>query len=83
MTTKKKQTPFKAWLNSQPRTALTYAKFIPRQGAEGWTEEDFALEARQRGVPLSIWTVCALARKKDPQPMNGPRLREKFPGVPF
>ncbi len=55
--TSNRKIPFRMWLNEQKRSELTYRKDVQRPDENGWTAEDFALEANKRGLDIRVWTA--------------------------
>ncbi len=69
---RRKKNAFRAWLETLPRKFLTYAKKLGHElkdpDGEGWTAEDFTLEANVRGISLRIGTVfkwCTGTKPRD------------------
>ena len=77
--TNKKTSAFRAWLNAQPRKALTYKKST----GKGWRTEDFVRECWRRGLEVRIPTVNRWLQGSQPRTMAMNIVREKFPTVTF
>lgn len=78
-----RKTPFRKWLDEQPRADLTYDKMIQRVDDNGWTAEDFAMEARHRGVETRVQTVHKWSGGSQPRFMTLHALRKAFPEIAF
>lgn len=63
----KEKIPFRLWLNAQKRSELTYRKDVQRPGENGWTAEDFALEANNRGIDIRVFTVIKWSSGTQPR----------------
>lgn len=74
---------FRAWLNSQARTGLTYRKDIERKDEIGWTAPDFTLEALNRGVEVKFGTTLSWARGHQPRTLGLDAIRKAFPSIQF
>lgn len=78
-----KKTPFRQWLDEQPRNALTYDSIFKKVDGIGWKVEDFVLEARKRGAhEVRFFTAVSWCRGVHPRALES-IVREKFPEVRF
>lgn len=75
--------PFRAWLDEQPRKALTYKKDLPNRDALGWRNEDFVMEAIHRGLDIRWGTVLKWVTGTVPRYMSMTPLKETFPTIQF
>lgn len=73
--------PFRMWLNEQPRKLLTY-RDVPRVDENGWTTEDFALEAMKRGVDVRVLTAVKWCSGTQPREIRK-SLERAFKGIRF
>lgn len=74
--------PFRMWLNEQPRKSLKFRKEIQRSDENGWTVEEFALEAVYRGLDIRFYTAASWAKGTQPRTLRA-IVQEKFPTVRF
>ncbi len=82
-----KKTPFRAWLDEQKRSALTYIG-KDRQPAtdltkNGWTTEDFIRESWKRGLDVRIGTVNKWTSGSQPRPGFWHEIAKAFPSIQF
>lgn len=76
---RRKKVPFRAWLDSLPRKWLTYSPITKRyQEGEGWTTEDFVLEANHRGLNVRIMTAYKWCSGTVPRWMTHATLERIF-----
>lgn len=78
-----KKTPFRAWLDEQSRSALTYDVNIEYRDRKVWTVENFIREGWVRGLDIRIGTVMKWQQGAAPRPGFLRELRKKFPSIRF
>lgn len=80
-----RKTPFRGWLDEQPRKALTYAPAdeIRDRDKNGWTTEDFIRECWKRGLDVRIGTTNKWTSGSKPRPFFMHELEKAFPGIKF
>lgn len=80
-----KKTPFRGWLDAQPRKELTYAPKgeLRDPNGTGWTTEDFIRESWKRGLDVKIGTVNKWNSGSVPRPGFWHELRKAFDGIKF
>ncbi len=79
--TSNRKVPFRMWLNEQPRKKLTYRE-VDRQDENGWSTEDFSMEALKRGVNVRFFTALKWASGTMPREIRF-SLEKAFPGIRF
>lgn len=78
-----RKTPFRAWLDEQPRKKLTYTKHGTKNDSTGWTTEDFVRECWHRGLDVRIGTTNKWTSGSEPRPFILHELEKAFPEIKF
>lgn len=78
-----RKTPFRAWLDEQPKSGLTYTDEFKKSASKGWTTEDFCRESWKRGLDVRIGTMFKWTSGSKPRPFIVQALRMEFPTITF
>lgn len=82
-TKKKAKSEFRVWLDTQPRSSLSYCNNAQNPKGIGWRTEEFIREAWARGFDVRIPTVNKWISGARPRHLSVKSILEAFPEAKF
>lgn len=74
---------FRAWLDEQIKSDLTYDPALKLDHSKGWTYENFVREAWHRGLDVRIGTMMRWTSGAKPRPFMLHELKKHFKTIRF